>query len=202
MGDDTKTAILETARYLFSKNGYEATSVSRLAKETGVTKSLIYYYFEKKEDILSELLAEGTDDLFKMHQKMSDSGEKITEAFMIRIMENFIEKVQDRSEIIRIMLQEFLKGTHKENNTLPYFNSFLEYIKSRSKKYYPDDEKKQMKFMIDFMFFGGTPFYMFVVFKDFLSEKYHISKEELWEMFKEIYKENYIRPMNKNIKKH
>lgn len=200
MGDDSKTAILEAARYLFSKNGYEATSIGRLAKEVGVTKSLIYYYFGKKEDILTELLAEGTDDLYEMHQKMSDSGEEITEVFMVNIMETMFEKVRGRSEIFRIIFQEFLKSAHKENPSSKYMDSFLEYIKTRAEKHFSGNEKEQIRFIIEFMFFGSMPFYMYVIFEDFFSRKYHHGQEEIREIFKELYKENYIRPLYRRIK--
>ncbi len=200
MEDDSKTAILETAKHLFSKDGYEATSVGRLAKEVGVAKSLIYYYFEKKEDILTEILANGTDDLYEMHQKMSDSAQEFTLDYMMSIIEKIAEKVRGRSDIIRIMMQEFLKATHKENQTPLYMDSFLEYLKARSEKHCKDDEKTQMKFIIEFLFFGSMPFHMYVVFEDFFAEKYNYDKEELWELFMELYKDNYVIPLHERIK--
>lgn len=200
MSDDSKAAILEKAKYLFSKDGYEATSVSRLAKEVGTAKSLIYHYFDKKEDILIQLLEEGTGDLYEMHQKMSDSVQEFSLEYMMSIIETIAEKVRNRSDIIRIMLQEFLKGAHKENHTPPYMDSFLEYLKTRSEKHCKNDEKAQMKFIIEFLFFGSMPFHMYVVFEDFFSEKYNYNKEELWNLFLELYKENYVMPLYERIK--
>jgi TetR/AcrR family transcriptional regulator, cholesterol catabolism regulator len=47
--------ILDTAARLFSERGYEATSMSDLAEELGVTKPAIYYYISNKDELLSAL---------------------------------------------------------------------------------------------------------------------------------------------------
>lgn len=52
----------ETALRLFSSNGYEATSISVIAKEAGISKGLMYNYFESKEELLLSLF----DDYFRL----------------------------------------------------------------------------------------------------------------------------------------
>jgi AcrR family transcriptional regulator len=52
----------ETALRLFSANGYEATSISTIAKEAGISKGLMYNYFESKEELLLSLF----DDYFRL----------------------------------------------------------------------------------------------------------------------------------------
>lgn len=53
---EVKNKILKASIGLFSQKGYEAASVSEIAKTAGVTKALIYYYFKNKEDILDSLV--------------------------------------------------------------------------------------------------------------------------------------------------
>src|ERR1700741_4975469 len=55
----TRRAVLETARRLFSENGFDATSLQSIADTMGVTKANVYYYFRTKAEILEALL-EGT----------------------------------------------------------------------------------------------------------------------------------------------
>lgn len=52
----------ETALRLFSANGYEATSISAIAKEARISKGLMYNYFESKEELLLSLF----DDYFRL----------------------------------------------------------------------------------------------------------------------------------------
>ncbi len=49
--------ILETALELFTRKGYASTSISQIATEAGVSKGLIYNYFESKESLLHAILA-------------------------------------------------------------------------------------------------------------------------------------------------
>jgi AcrR family transcriptional regulator len=47
-GDETRARILAVARALFVRQGYAATPVSQIARESGVTIPPIYYYFGNK----------------------------------------------------------------------------------------------------------------------------------------------------------
>lgn len=52
--------ILAEAADLFYENGYQGTSVEAIADRLGVTKPFVYYHFESKSDILSEICQRGT----------------------------------------------------------------------------------------------------------------------------------------------
>jgi AcrR family transcriptional regulator len=48
--------ILDAAYRLMSQKGYESTSISQIAKEAGISKGLMYNYFNSKEELLKELI--------------------------------------------------------------------------------------------------------------------------------------------------
>lgn len=52
---DTKENILMTALRLFSQDGYEAVSVSKIAGELGMTKGAIYKHYKNKRDIFDSI---------------------------------------------------------------------------------------------------------------------------------------------------
>lgn len=52
---ETKRSILESAKRLFSRRGFERTSLSDIAKYAGVTRGAIYWHFENKEELLLAL---------------------------------------------------------------------------------------------------------------------------------------------------
>jgi AcrR family transcriptional regulator len=54
-GAQTRERILDIALELFTRLGYEKTSLRDIAERLGITKAALYYYFERKEDILIEL---------------------------------------------------------------------------------------------------------------------------------------------------
>jgi AcrR family transcriptional regulator len=52
----SKAKIMETALELFAKNGFHNTSISKIAKAAGVSKGLMYNYYESKEALLDAIL--------------------------------------------------------------------------------------------------------------------------------------------------
>jgi len=54
-GAETRERILDVAQELFTEHGYDKTSLRDIAERLGITKAALYYYFERKEDILLEL---------------------------------------------------------------------------------------------------------------------------------------------------
>ena len=55
--------ILQAALQLFAKEGYHATSTSKVAKLAGVSEGLIFRHFGNKEGLLQAILAEGENKL-------------------------------------------------------------------------------------------------------------------------------------------
>jgi len=57
--------ILNTACKLFANHGYYDTSISMITKQAGISKGLIYNYFEGKEQLLKSLVFEGLNEFHK-----------------------------------------------------------------------------------------------------------------------------------------
>ncbi len=51
--------ILQAALELFAKEGYNATSTSKVARHAGVSEGLIFRHFQNKEGLLQAILEEG-----------------------------------------------------------------------------------------------------------------------------------------------
>lgn len=51
--DERKKEIATAALELFAENGFEATSVSRIARMAGIGKGTVYEYFKSKDEIVS-----------------------------------------------------------------------------------------------------------------------------------------------------
>jgi AcrR family transcriptional regulator len=54
-GSETRERILDVAQELFTRHGYDKTSLRDIAARLQITKAALYYYFERKEDILIAL---------------------------------------------------------------------------------------------------------------------------------------------------
>jgi AcrR family transcriptional regulator len=57
----TRENIKNAALELFGKLGYHSTSISQIAKAAGVSKGLMYSYFDSKQDLLHAIIMEAMD---------------------------------------------------------------------------------------------------------------------------------------------
>jgi AcrR family transcriptional regulator len=61
MESGTRERLLETAAYLFAEKGYASTSVREIVAQAGVSKPVLYYYFQSKEGLYYAILAWGAE---------------------------------------------------------------------------------------------------------------------------------------------
>ncbi len=108
----TKAKILASAVALFSKNGFDATTADDIAKESGVNKALIYYYFKNKaglyESVMSSLFNSIYDEVIKA-EKCCDSITSELRAFI----ETYAKHAQKHSYFPALLLRELSdSGAH------------------------------------------------------------------------------------------
>lgn len=63
--DGTAGDIMLAARELYEQKGVAATSLARIAREAGVTRSLVYYYFPDKQAVTAAVLDDYLEDLIE-----------------------------------------------------------------------------------------------------------------------------------------
>lgn len=80
--------ILNTAMKLFHEKGYDATSVSDIAKELNVVPGLCYHYFTSKKEIFDVAVKQYAEDMckrfiFLIKNKNKTLSEKLNDLFSI-----------------------------------------------------------------------------------------------------------------------
>lgn len=108
---DKKTAVIESARQLFTLYGYKKVSMDEIARESNVTKKTIYTYFKDKESMFKYFVDEELHNI----KKMVDSISK-----------------KDDSIISQISAVTYKLLTYRNNSKL--FNALLKDLKSENKE--------------------------------------------------------------------
>ena len=148
---DRKKAILDAALHVFAEEGYHSASIAKVSKKAGVSKGLMYNYFESKEDLLHQLLG---DIILKETRIMEFlSKEEFTDESIIALLEHtsdllkadpkhwklyFLMSVQP--DVMAILLED-----HKEIRNI--FNA--KYVNYFQKKGFEDP-------MLTLQYFGAT----------------------------------------------
>lgn len=65
---NTRDRIIESGLKLFLEKGYDATSVSMIMKDVGISKSTFFHYFNTKQDLVNEIYLKCKQD-FTYYQK-------------------------------------------------------------------------------------------------------------------------------------
>ena len=87
--EERKQSIINTALNLFAKQGFDKTSISRIAKDAGISKGLIYNYFDSKEDLLKAVI---WDAIRKMPDFFNNPPEEFVKPE--KYLEEFIEAMK------------------------------------------------------------------------------------------------------------
>ena len=67
--------ILDGAMEEFSKYGYKKTSVEDIAKSAGISKSMVFYYFNTKLDLYNYLIIYSLDYIIKKYDNLYEKAD-------------------------------------------------------------------------------------------------------------------------------
>ena len=70
--EEKRKQIMDVALKLFAMEGYHATPISRIASEAGISKGLMYNYFDSKEALMLKLLEDGMHQLAELFDPNKD----------------------------------------------------------------------------------------------------------------------------------
>ena len=101
----TRRCILDSAVKLFSKKGFEQTSIEELAREAGIGKGTIYSYFQTKRDIVKAFCDDQLEYARSELAAKSNPDTPLIEQLMIIFMADF-NYVTEHKEFGRVYLHE------------------------------------------------------------------------------------------------
>ena len=70
--DHKRRAILDKAAELFAEEGFDRTSISQISAACGVSKALVYHYYNSKDDLLFDVIGLHLKDLVSVVQAADD----------------------------------------------------------------------------------------------------------------------------------
>ncbi|MEM9325682.1 MAG: TetR/AcrR family transcriptional regulator [Bacteroidota bacterium] len=98
----SKVKIMDAALELFATRGYMATSITAIGQRAGISKGLMYHYFESKEQLLREmingLMTDGEKEVSKL---ITDDPRETFRNFI----ELFFREMRERHQRWRFLFQ-------------------------------------------------------------------------------------------------
>lgn len=188
---DTRKIILQAALGEFASQGFDGARMEAIAAAAGIRKSLIYYYFKGKEEILTILM----DDFF--HQAQGLIMEKIKglrfeeTARVDELFEAVFLFLENGRPLLQILFQESLRDSPRTGETPlfrfldMYMGTGLEQLLHMAEEMHipvdPSSDHGQLRVTEFFTLVG--PILMYIVFKDKWMGHYGVSREVLRTQF-------------------
>ncbi|MFH7029874.1 MAG: TetR family transcriptional regulator [Heteroscytonema crispum UTEX LB 1556] len=121
----TKAQILDAAEEEFATAGLAGARTEAIASQTGVTKAMIYYYFQSKEELYKAVLERAYAEHFRSIQQMDvehlppqQALESIISQFLQQMSKNlnlasilFLEAIQNKGKYYPKQTGELIYGT-------------------------------------------------------------------------------------------
>jgi TetR/AcrR family transcriptional regulator len=115
--ESSRSTILESAQRLFLERGYAGTSMSEIAKASGVTKSLIHHHFGTK-DALWRSVKRRCFEAYYAKQKELLATESLTLESAKASMRIYFEFLAETPQVLRLMWWMLLDGDDDRSNEL------------------------------------------------------------------------------------
>lgn len=125
---------MDSALELFASEGYTHCSIAQLARHMGISKGLMYNYFESKEALLIAIIDKGMEDILSMIDPNMDGTlePEEVEGFIRTIFKGIRENMQFWILFINVVLQppvkEFLEGKPFSNVMERFSPRLLDYF--------------------------------------------------------------------------
>ncbi|MCU1734327.1 MULTISPECIES: TetR/AcrR family transcriptional regulator [unclassified Pseudomonas] len=102
--EETRAALLATARKAFSETGYAAASMDELTAQAGLTRGALYHHFGDKKGLLAAVVEQIDAEMDERLNVISDTAEDTWEGFRTRC-EVYLQMALE-PEIQRIVLRD------------------------------------------------------------------------------------------------
>ena len=136
--ENQKENIIRVAIKKFSKKGFSNTSMEEIAKDSKVSKGLLFYHFNSKEELYVQALAQGVDSTLDFADKLTE----ITKAGLFQKKENLFSDLEKYYDLVVTKREKDLERL--------WLDGMLEAKKnSKLKKILIEREEKLMKVNVE-----------------------------------------------------
>jgi AcrR family transcriptional regulator len=128
MGAQTKEKILLAAEQEFLEKGFEKTRVEEIARRAGITRAMLFYHFNTKQNLFNEIIKRFVE-LVKSEFQAVMAGAHAEDAADFRSrLAAMLDFYGERRAVLRLVLSEYISGRHSDPGTLALFNEVFALI--------------------------------------------------------------------------
>lgn len=117
--EDRPRQITEAAMAEFTERGYDGTSVASVAKRAGISKGLLYVYFDTKEALFKAVVRSFVAPKLEALQKQVDTSTSSAEAFLRGPFLDFARELPKSR--VRILIRLMIAEAHRHPDLASWY---------------------------------------------------------------------------------
>lgn len=190
----SKEIILNVAREVFAEKGFDGARVDEIAKRAKVNKALIYYYFESKEQILTELIETCIQDTINNKNQLiqtlqpSENFNFFDSKLMDLLLNQGFKLYESKKDIFNIILSEALKDNATKINIFKMFETIFVDGTKRIQQMGYEVTDYDMEMITFYFYFSFMPMLNFLTLGEKWAEYNQTDYQVLKEKFIGLYK--------------
>lgn len=133
--EKTKTAILNAALAEFSHEGVAGARTEEIARNAGVNKALLYYYFKSKDDLYAAVLEQALAPFVEQVEAVLDRDDLSAKEKLLRYVETHFDYFGEAPLFPRLVQRELMQTGRNsttsrvlEHYSRPFFAKLLKLI--------------------------------------------------------------------------
>jgi AcrR family transcriptional regulator len=193
--------ILKVAERVFAEQGFDRARVDEIARQAGVNKALIYYYFKSKEDMLEQLVEQIIEEGQSLQKTVlaelagpHEAGQTLMEEGVFKnVLGKTLEFLEQRKDVLNIVFMQALKTQGKRNPLFRYLDTSMQKPLRNLAGQDGKVPRDEMALSLQNLYMGFLPLLCFVLLNDKWCLYYDISEAQARAYFLDrFYHEYYV----------
>lgn len=185
---NARERILQAAVKVFALKSFEGSRIDEIAREANVPKSLIYYHFKNKDEMLEVLI----EDFIKEYtdiisENSAETHEEKAKGLPGRMRNVYYEFGQKNADLVRVIFIESLKKVDEQPVIFRMVEAAVaKETERRSGVVYDIQERRVAEFFSSFI-----PNFAYICFAEAWTKYFNIDRSNFNELYMKVYEETH-----------
>ncbi|MCX8128884.1 MAG: TetR/AcrR family transcriptional regulator [Clostridia bacterium] len=185
---NARERILQAAVKIFAEKSFEGSRIDEISRMANVPKSLIYYHFKSKDEILEVLTTNFINEYSDLiSAKPGQTHQEKAQELPERMKNVYYEFGQRNADLVRVILIDSLKKTKEQPILYKVVDAIIaKEMEGNIDEGYNVQERRIAEFFTSFM-----PNYAYVCFAESWTRYFNVERREFDKLFMKVYEETH-----------
>jgi AcrR family transcriptional regulator len=185
---NARERILQAAVKVFAEKSFEGSRIEEISREASVPKSLIYYHFKSKDEILEVLTTDFINDYIRIiAAKPGETHQEKAHELPERMKNVYYEFGQKNADLVRVIFIDSLKKVKEQ----PILFKVVEAMIAKDMENNPEANYDVQESRIAEFFTSFIPNYAYICFSESWTKYFDIDRSQFDKLYLKVYEETH-----------